>query len=157
MFKQALKIIHKEFSQANIKWAVIGSTNLNLQGVDIEPKDLDIAIGIEDIKKVKRIFKKYCDVKIQKVKILDSNDTISKIEIKLKGFNVEIVGEKNSRVYSRNLLSNQIIKIKLGNLEIPCFTLEAEAKAYLARKRFKRVKMIEEFLSNKAYPCTNQA
>lgn len=46
----ALKTLHDKLS--GIDWRLIGSTNLALQGVDIETKDIDVRISIEDIQAV---------------------------------------------------------------------------------------------------------
>ena len=157
MFKKALKMIHKEFSKEKLTWAVIGSTNMKLQGINIQPNDLDIIVKLSDLKKIAVIFKKYhSENKIEKAKT-KTGETIYRINVEIAKTNIEIVGERDSGIYSRGLLSNQIIKIKLGDIEIPCFTLEAEEKAYLLRKRFNRAKIIRDFLTNKAYSYTNPA
>ncbi len=157
MFKEALKVIHKELSKLNIVWAVIGSTNMNLQGIDIQPNDLDIIVKLKDLKKVAVILKKYNkEGGVEKAKT-KTGDTIYRINVEIAKTNVEVCGEKDSGIYSRGLLSDQIIKIRLDDIEIPCFTLEAEEKAYFLRKRFDRTKIIRDFLTNKAYSCTNPA
>jgi hypothetical protein len=46
-FADALSILAERFQKHRIRWAVIGSANQALQGIDVMPKDLDIVVQID--------------------------------------------------------------------------------------------------------------
>ena len=58
-FIKSLNIISKHLNNSRIKWAIIGSANMALQGIDITPKDIDIIVKLEDLENIKDIFHKY--------------------------------------------------------------------------------------------------
>ena len=147
-FQEALKILAKKFNQNNIKWALIGSTNMAFQGIDIIPHDLDIVIQFEDLQEITSLFSEYNPSPINELSPLNDKPAW---EIKLKIHNVEvqILGEKDDGEYVNKLLGNKIIIKNLDNLKIPCFTLEAEAQTYEETHRPDKAKIIKEFLANK--------
>ena len=53
----ALRFISKKFKKEGIKYAIIGSMSLRLQGIDLSPDDIDIVIREKDAGKVNRMFK----------------------------------------------------------------------------------------------------
>jgi len=61
---------------------------------------------------------------------------------------IQIFGERDLGKYVSKLLANRIIKMKLEDIEVPCFTLEAEAQAYEETKRENKAQMIRNFLQN---------
>jgi predicted nucleotidyltransferase len=56
-FIRVLKIISKKLENQKIKWVLVGSTSLALQGVNIKPKDIDILTDDEGVFKFNEIFK----------------------------------------------------------------------------------------------------
>ena len=58
-FKEVLKIISLNLSNTNIKYAIIGSTNLLLQGMDVKPKDIDLVVSLEDFDKLSEVFSNF--------------------------------------------------------------------------------------------------
>jgi len=148
-FKQALKIIHKKLKENNIKWALIGSVNICLQGIDVKPNDLDIVVELKDLEKVKEIFSDYNPPNINELKPLSKLDTKkSELKFEIDKIEIQIIGEAEKRLYVKDLLNNKLVKIKIGNAKIPCFSLKTEAETYLELNRINRVKLIKEFLDS---------
>ena len=69
-FKEAIKIIFDSLDKNKIKWALIGSTNMAFQGMDVNPRDLDIVVCFNDLKKIKGIFSEYDVSEIRELKTL---------------------------------------------------------------------------------------
>jgi predicted nucleotidyltransferase len=147
-FKKAIKIIHKLLSEKKIKWALIGSTNMQLQGMDIQPHDLDIVIQLKDLDKMQKIFSEY-NVSAIKEKRSLTNNPFWEVKVEIDGVEVQIFGEKSNRGYVSKLLANRLINIQLNGIKIPCFTLEAEAQTYAEINRGHKAHLIQEFLNHK--------
>jgi hypothetical protein len=48
-FMNAIEIISGRLIKEQIKWVLAGSTNMALQGMDTNPKDLDIIVRFKDL------------------------------------------------------------------------------------------------------------
>ena len=57
-FRNALKII-SNIPDNNIRWAVAGSANLNLHGMDVSSHDLDIVVHKKDPETIGKVFSDY--------------------------------------------------------------------------------------------------
>ena len=147
-FQQALKILAKKLNPNNIKWALIGSTNMAFQGIDIIPHDLDIVIQFEDLQEITPLFSEYNPSSINKLNPLNDKPAWE-IKLKMNNVEVQILGEKDDGEYISKLLDDKITIKNLDNLKIPCFTLEAEAQTYEETHRPNKVRIIKEFLANK--------
>ena len=131
--------------EKGIKWALIGSTNMALQGINIHPRDLDSVVRLDDLKKMKNIFPEY---KLSKIKELKSfrNEPAWDIKMRIGDIEGQILGEKDTGEYVSKLLANKIKNIMLDDIEIPCFTLKAEAQTYLETNRKHKADIINRFL-----------
>jgi len=56
---QVLRLLSEEFRKANVRWVLAGSLSLALQGVRIEPRDIDILTNRQGVFKINGILKKY--------------------------------------------------------------------------------------------------
>ena len=105
-----LKILEKTILEVNrnlknnkIKYALIGSANMLLQGMDVNPQDLDIIIQAKDLKKIQKIFSNDKLLPIKKLKTF-TNNSAWEIKITLEKINVQILGEKDNGTYVSKLL-----------------------------------------------------
>ena len=144
-FKKAIKIIHELMNENEIKWALVGSTNMQLQGMDVNPHDLDIVVQLKDLEKIQEIFSEYDDSAIKELKPL-TDEPAWEVRMKIDDTEIQIFAQRDTGEYVSKLLKNKLIKIKLGNIEIPCFTLEAEAQTYAKTNREHKAHLIREFL-----------
>lgn len=141
--KEAIKIIHERL--VNIKWALVGSTNMQLQGMQIEPRDLDIVLHYKDLKKVSEIFRDYSVSAVKKFKTL-SGKPAWEVKAKINDVEIQFFGGDENDIYVSKLLSGRTILVKLDGIEIPCFTLEAESQTYMETNREHKANLIKEFL-----------
>tara|TARA_Y100000310_G_C20698667_1_gene827654 strand:+ start:1921 stop:2388 length:468 start_codon:yes stop_codon:yes gene_type:complete len=148
--KKAILIIQRLLNNNKIKWAIIGSTNMRLQGINVHPNDLDIVIQLKDLKKINKIFSEYNASAIKKLKPL-GNEPSWEIKLKIGDIEVQILGEKSTGQYVSKLLANKLIKIEFGDLKIPCFTLETEAQTYEETNRKHKSNLIQDFLKREKY------
>jgi len=153
---KVLKIIYQKLKNQKIKWVLVGSTSLALQGVKIKPKDIDILTNKEGALKINELFKEYevKPVKFGRLKIGGRELFESYLgKFKIKGVKVEIMGnlkEKLGRKWiylHKRLKSPKIVKIE--GMKIPVSPLEEQLKSYsrLGRKKDAfRVKQIKKAL-----------
>lgn len=153
---EALKVIYRKLKDKKVKWVLVGSLSLALQGVDIEPKDIDILTDKEGAFKINKLFKE-CEVKPVKFgrfKIGGRELFKSYLgEFKIKGVKVEVMGnlkEKWGREWKslhKRLISPKIIEFE--GMKLPVSSLEEQLKSYsrLGRKKDSiRVQKIKEAL-----------
>jgi len=147
-FKKVIKLIYTKLRDKNIKWAIIGTTNLALQGIKVKPKDLDIITDVKSLRMIKNLFKDFVSEQIKKGP--SSKEKLSKfyeLKLKIKGIDCHIIGEKNSEIYLNKI--KNIVLIKLENIKVPCLSLESGIKAYSKMGQNHKVKLIKEFLKNR--------
>ena len=147
-FKQALKTVTEKLQNNNIQYTIIGTTSLALQGINVKPNDIDIIISLNNLKKAKDIFSEYNPSIIEKVKS-SIEEPAWEIKMQIQGIEVQIIAEKQTGIYLRKLTKNNKTTIKLDNLKLSCFTLEAEAQAYQDIGRSEKAQLIREFLGEK--------
>jgi len=144
-FQNTLKLVAQKLNQANINWALIASTNLVLQGMEVKPNDIDILIPISEKKNIKEIFKDSERLPSRKSAI----DEVEKLNFLIDSVEVEFCCEKEHGFYRQFLDQQDLIRKQLGSIEIPCFKLENEIKAYeYLGGRKNKVDKIRDFLEN---------
>jgi len=156
---KVLKIIYRKLKNRKIKWVLVGSTSLALQGVKIRPKDIDILTDKEGAFKINESFKKYefKPVEFGCLKIGGRELFKSYLgKFRIKGVKVEVMGnlkEKLGRkwiyLYKR-LISPKIVEF--GGMRLPVSSLKEQLKSYSRLRRKKdlvRVQKIKEALSIK--------
>jgi predicted nucleotidyltransferase len=153
---KVLKIILRKLKNKKIKWVVVGSTSLALQGVKISPKDIDILTNKEGAFRMNEIFKDY---RVKPVRFSQRKFFSSYFgRFKIEGVRVDIMGNLKARIgqkwvpLTKRLYSHTFVK--LGKEKIPVPFLEDQLEVYKKVKRKKnieRVKKIEEFLKKKRF------
>ncbi|MEI6054342.1 MAG: hypothetical protein WCQ49_03180 [Candidatus Saccharibacteria bacterium] len=143
----ALKTLHDKLSV--IDWRLIGSTNLALQGVDIEAKDIDIRIGIEDIQAVQGALQNYCKKQIE----YSQSDGYSPFfgQFNIDGVQVDVIAdavEKDGVKTIDDLLIIKPIIVEVDGILIPCADLKTEYDAYIILGRYEKAELIKSAISN---------
>jgi predicted nucleotidyltransferase len=153
-----LKIINRKLKNQKIKWVLVGSTSLALQGVKIKPKDIDILTDKEGAFRVNKLFKNYevKPVEFGRLKIGGKELFESYLgKFKIKGVKVEVMGnlkEKLGRKWiylDKRLKSPKIVKIE--GMKLPVSPLQEQLKSYEKLNRKKdliRVKRIKKVLKD---------
>ena len=144
-FKKAIKIIQKLMNENKIKWALVGSTNMQLQGMNVNPHDLDIVVQLKDLDKIREIFSEYSASTVKELKPF-TDEPSWEVKVEIGTVEVQFFGQRNTGEYVSKLLADILTKIKIDDIEIPCFTLEAEAQTYTETNREHKAHLIQEFL-----------
>lgn len=144
-FKDAIKILHSILIKDKIKWAIIGSTNLMMQGMDVEPKDLDIVVRLKDLHKIPQLFSEYDPSPIKELKV-EFGSPGFEVKFEMSGVNVQFLGEEDDGEYVSRLNNGKIIDVAIDNIKVPCLTLLAQREAYIEDHKIKKVKIIDEYL-----------
>ena len=132
-------------NENKIKWALIGSTNMQLQGMDVSPHDLDIVVQLKDLEKMREIFSDYNASAVKELKPL-TDESGWEVKLEIEDVEVQILGERDAGEYVSKLLANKLTKKKIDDIEIPCFILEVEAQTYAETNREHKAHLIQEFL-----------
>jgi len=119
---------------------------MKLQGMKTEPRDLDIVVQYKDLQKVSSIFSDYSASAVMELESL-TNKPAWEVNVKINDADVQFIAGEEKDVYVSKLLENRIIVIKLDDIEIPCFTLEAESQTYKETNREHKAHLIQEFLN----------
>jgi len=147
--KQVLEIIAKNLEGKDINWAIVGSTSLALQGVDITPNDIDILTDKEDSFKIQECLKEYV---VEPVAYKESERFISYFgKFKIEGLDVEVMGDLKNKIPDSDLwteTSRLSAKktIDYKGLKINVINLEQEYEAYVKMDRKEKAKLIKKAL-----------
>ena len=124
-----LKIIDKKLRRKKVKWVLIGSVSLALQGIKIKAKDIDILTNKKGAFKINKLLKEYevKPVKISRSKIFGTEYFGT---FKIKGVKVEVMGKLKKKLPSQKI-------VKIGGISLPVSSLKEELKAYKSLKKEK--------------------
>lgn len=144
---ESLKIITKALNKMNIKWCIIGSLSLYLQGVKIKPKDIDLLTDKEGAYEINKVLKKF---EIKPVEFSRS-DIFSSYYGKflINGIKFEVMGDLNILLNAR--WNDEVMKrlynkkeIKYNDILIPVSPLEDQLKSYKKLNRKKDSKKVQK-------------
>lgn len=129
----------------NIKWMLVGSSNLALQGMNFEPNDIDIVIPIEKEKEVLNFMSGYSLLKTENLIRKDGEEKMFLVGEKV----VELSFENENGFYLKFVLEDNLEEKEIEGVRLPCMRLENEALAYENLDRIEKARMIRDFLKNK--------
>lgn len=140
--KETFIFVAKKLSGTKIKWAFIGSSNMELQGMDVVPNDIDILVDFSDRKIVDALFLEEDVISDLKLRNGEGEETTFLI----LGTEVQFCFEYPHGFYAEFLENEQFEIVELGGQKIPCLELEAEARGYEYLGRKEKAEKIREFL-----------
>lgn len=130
---EALKTIKERIGEEDIRWVIVASTSLALQGVDIEPKDIDILTDKEGAFQINILLKEYETKPVSFGRFDPFRSYFGKFEI--NGIGVEVMGDLETRINDRWVrISHRLNEpkvIKLGDFNIPVSCLQEHLEAYV--------------------------
>jgi len=145
---RVLKLLCEEFCKAGIDWVLAGSLSLALQGVDVEPEDIDVLTDREGAFKINSILKKYEE---KKVEYVETDKLASFFGIfRIDDVEVEVMGDYKEREgdkwvsLSHRLKSQKIVKI--DGYRIPVSPLEDQLRSYKRSDRLKDYEKVRKIL-----------
>jgi hypothetical protein len=151
---EVIKFITEKLSHININWALIGSSNLALQGVDVEAHDIDILIDKEGALLIGEILKEFTEKEIkyqesEKFKSYYGKFIIDGVDVEIMGDLLIINPEEN--IWSQSLNLSEKIYFQIDNIKIPIISLDQEYKAYLKLGRIRKAQKIAEIIKLKNF------
>jgi len=141
------KLIHD--SGERICWGLTGSTSLALQGVAVEPHDIDIQTDEDGAYILGGLLKEY---EVQPVAFCGNDRIRSHFgKYRIDGMEVEIMGDiqKSAGDHWEDIvpLGSLLDYVSWQGVSIPVIKLSYEAEAYEKLGRKAKAKMIRDFLS----------
>lgn len=144
--KDAVRTVFSRLDGSGILWCLAGSVNMQLQGIQVKPHDLDVVIQHRDLEKVRALFSDYSVSSVREMKTLSGKPAWD-VEAYVSGVKVQFFGGDENDIYVSKMIAGMTIKVSIDEIKVPCFTLEAEMKSYLETNREHKAKIIKNFLS----------
>lgn len=130
---KTIKLLAERFSNKNISWAIIGSANLSLQGVEVNPLDIDIITDFAGFNTIVDLMQKNVDGLAEYVE----SGKIASYYVKLCINNIYIDVFSNIK----NMIDGQYLDIhfdwqenviifNLSGFKVPVMSLIFERKVY---------------------------
>jgi len=151
---KALKLIESKLRGSGVRWVLAGSVSLALQGVNVEPNDIDILTDEKGAFEINRILKDY---EIKPVRFCRSKVFQSYLgEFEIEGVKVEVMGDLKEfvegewRSLSHRLSTSRIIEVE--GIKLPVSQLEDQLRSYQAlgrRKDSSKIQRIKEVLARR--------
>ncbi len=149
-----LKVLYKLYERlkdSDVNWVVTGSLGFALQGVPVEPHDIDIQTDKEGAYEIERLFSEFI---VEPVRFKESERIRSHFgALMIDGIKVEIMGDIQKKVNDEWEPPVDITKYKrfvqIEGMEIPVLDLEYEYQAYLKLGRVEKAKMLKKFLEER--------
>ena len=144
-YKRAIFEISELMIGNSIKYAITGSTNLALQGIEIVPQDIDIVVDYEDLQKMVKIFPKYLKTGMRKME--SKSGEAWEVLLDMDGVEVQFFAEMQGAYHSALYKNSHCLDI--DDRLIYCLPLKEELRIYSESGRKQKAKMIEKFLKRK--------
>lgn len=149
----ALDDFLKRISKAEIEWVLVGSTNLALQGIEMQAKDIDIVTTKDGANEIAELFKKNLTKKVDYSETERFKSYFGKLEI--KGIKFEIMAEliykseKGEWIKSESLVKKEYFDYK--QFKVPVNPISLEKEFYLKINReddAAKIEKINKFLQS---------
>ena len=141
----ALRIITDKLNDTDVRWALTGSLNLAIQGVDIEVGDIDIITDREGAYRINELLKDY---ETQAVCYGESAHFRSYFGMfSVLGVQVEVMGDFSHDVqgaWSEPSSPEGSIQLEWAGMIFPALPLEKEYEEYLNMGRGERAALIRD-------------
>ncbi len=149
--KKALETLAKLLNQSNITWILTGSTNLVMQGIDIEIGDIDIQVDSNQIAQLNTILSIFI---VKPVSFSEGERFRSKYGVfQIEGIQVEAIADLEVqkegswiKVTKADFASRK--SMILSKETVYLMSLEEEYQGYLTLGRTEKAEKIKEFIEN---------
>ena len=143
--------IHARLSNTDVNWVVTGSLGFALQGVPVQPNDIDLQTDKAGAYEIESLFSNAVTRKVQ----FSATERIKSHfgALQIDGLEVEIMGESQKRgpdgVWEKIVDPARYRRVvEIDGLLVPVLSLEYEYQAYLKFGRTERAKMLRRWLDN---------
>ncbi len=142
-FLDALKTVYSKLSASGTRGILCGSSNFALQGMNVDPNDIDVSVAHRDLEKVCDLFSEYGPSKVGGL----SSGEGQEFKIHVGGVEVQISGDYEGGFYYKQAHeSGKVVTLRIESIEIPAFTLAAEAECYEHLGRVEKAEKIRRFI-----------
>jgi hypothetical protein len=152
-FRNTLRIILARLADEPILWAVTGSTSMALQGVPLEPHDIDLQTDEPGAYAIER---RLAEFSTRPVAFRPSERIRSHFgALMIEGLKVEIMGDVEKLLPGESAWTDppdlqQVRRwVELDGLAIPVMDLEYEVRAYRDYGRQERAEMLQAWLDER--------
>jgi hypothetical protein len=152
VYIDVLRIIYGRLNKTNINWVITGSLSFVLQGVPIEPDDIDIQTDEAGAYEIERCFSEFVTKRVtfSSTKRIRSHFG----ELRIDGVKVEIMGDVQKRLED-GTWDHQVVLgcykrvIEVKGMQISVLSLEYEYQAYLKLGRIEKAEMLRKWLQER--------
>ena len=147
----ALRKIHSRLTEAGVNWVVTAGVNLALQGLPVEPDDIDIQTDEAGAYEIER---RLFEFVTRKVAFSSTEEIRSHFgTLMIDGIEVEIMGDLQKRLDDGTWepppdLNRHKLFVEAGGMRIPVLSLEYEYEAYLKLGRTEKSQLLKHWLRN---------
>jgi len=150
---EAIKVVAGRLNPDKINWALIGSSNLALQGVDVEAHDIDILTDKDGALAIGKLLKEFT---VENIAYKESEKYRSYYgKFAINGVEIEIMGQLQNinpagDLWSESTGLSEKIIIKVDDMDVPAISLKQEYQAYLKLGRKEKAEKIAKVLKSNA-------
>jgi hypothetical protein len=145
-----LRIIVTRLKESKVNWALTGSLSFALQGLAVEPHDIDVQTDDVGAFEIERLLAEYV---VKKVNFSSAEYIRSHFgTMSINGIKVEIMGNIQKRLPDGTWetaidLKRHKRSVVVEDMYVPVLSLEYEYEAYIKLGRFERAQLIKVMLS----------
>ena len=151
VYLNVLRQIHARLSNTDVNWVVTGSLGFVLQGVPVQPNDIDLQTDKVGAYAIENLFS---DLVIRKVKFSATERIKSHFgALQIDGIEVEIMGDIQKK--GADGVWEEIVNpahyrqmVEIAGMLVPVLSLEYEYQAYLKFGRVEQAKMLRRWLDS---------
>ena len=149
VYLNVLRQIHARLSNTDVNWVVTGSLGFALQGVPVQPNDIDLQTDKAGAYAIESLFS---EVVTRRVKFSATERIKSHFgALQIDGIEVEIMGDiqkKGADGVWEEIVdpARYRLMVEIDGMLVPVLSLEYEYEAYLKFGRIERAKMLRRWL-----------
>jgi hypothetical protein len=146
---EALREIDTRLHGSGVEWAIAGSVGLALQGVEVQPRDLDIQTDAQGAYEIERLFAEHILRKVRHSAAERVQSHYGALEI--GGVEVEIMGDLQTREMGGAWSGPEDVKqhrvwVQVQGMNLPVLPLKYSIEAYRKLGRTEKVDLLEHWL-----------
>lgn len=148
-YLEVLRVLHARLSDSDVTWAITGSLGFALQGVPVQPNDIDVQTDEAGAYSIERLFAEFV---VRKVVFSEAERIRSHFgALLIDGVRVEIMGDIEKRQEDRQWEPPVEVRrhtrlVEVEGMHVPVLSLEYEYRAYLTLGRVARAEMLKEWI-----------
>lgn len=148
-YLKVLRKINARLNNTSLNWVVNGSLGFALQGVPVEPNDIDIQTDKRGAYEIERHFSEFVTKRVA----FSSTERIRSYfgELIVNGIKVEIMGDIQKSLEDGSWenpvdLEHHKRVVEVEGMQVPVLSLEYEYQAYLKLGRVDKAEMLRNWL-----------